>query len=77
MSGKPLKVLFALDYLGIGGTELNAVRTAEHLDKSRIELSAAHIWETGPLLERYHRAGVQIFTSPSQGSGAHQPGGRG
>jgi len=41
--------------MGIGGTELNALRTAERLDDSRFDVSVICLQDHGPLLERYRR----------------------
>lgn len=50
----------------MGGTELNAVRTAERLDRERISLQVASMQETGPLRQRYDRAGVPVTAFPLQ-----------
>ena len=55
-----IRVLFCVDQLNVGGTELNAVRTAEALDRSRFELSLACFKAEGPLRARYDALGVPI-----------------
>jgi glycosyltransferase involved in cell wall biosynthesis len=50
--------------MGIGGTELNAVRVAERLDPSRFELSVACLRDDGPLLARYQDAGIRVDRFP-------------
>lgn len=55
----PLRVLYVLDNLEIGGTELNAVRTAEQLDRSRFEVSFLCLRE-GPLRARLDAAGIPV-----------------
>jgi glycosyltransferase involved in cell wall biosynthesis len=57
-------VVFCLDNFGIGGTELNAVRLAEHLDRSRFRLSVAALQGSGPLVARYAEAGVPVHVFP-------------
>ncbi|HJU88872.1 MAG TPA: glycosyltransferase [Gemmatimonadaceae bacterium] len=59
-----LRVVFCLDSLVNGGTELNAVRLAERLDKSRIDLRLVTFRSDGPLRTRYERAGVPIVPFP-------------
>lgn len=48
----------------IGGTELNAVRTAERLDRDRFTLSVVCIHDRGPLLARYESAGIAVHRFP-------------
>jgi glycosyltransferase involved in cell wall biosynthesis len=55
-----IRVAFCIDSFGIGGTELNAVRTAEALDPSRFELLVVHLQESGPLRSRYENLGVSM-----------------
>jgi L-malate glycosyltransferase len=59
-----VRVVFCLDNFGIGGTELNAVRLAEHLDRSRFRLSVAGLQASGPLLRRYAEAGIPVHVFP-------------
>jgi glycosyltransferase involved in cell wall biosynthesis len=59
-----IRVAFCLDSFAIGGTELNAVRTAEALDPERFELSILHLQTTGPLRSRYERLGVRMMHVP-------------
>ncbi len=60
----PIRVLFCVDNLGIGGTELNAVRTAEALDPERVRLTVALLGADGELRERYERLGIAIHRFP-------------
>lgn len=53
-------VAFVIDNMGLGGTELNAVRTAERLDRSRFDLRVVCIGEDGPLSERYRAMGIPV-----------------
>ncbi len=59
-----LRVAFCLDSFAIGGTELNAVRTAEAFDPDRIELFVTHLQTRGPLIERYRKLGVPMRHLP-------------
>lgn len=63
-SHSPLSVAFVVDNLQVGGTELNAVRTAEQLRARGIDLSLFHLQAGGPLLERYRNAGVPTTHVP-------------
>lgn len=62
-----VRVTFCLTSLLVGGTELNAVRTAEGLDRRRFHLTVVALSGEGPLLERYERAGIKVrlFETPS------------
>ena len=64
VSPRPIRVAFCLDSFAIGGTELNAVRTAEAFDPERIELSVFHLQTHGPLRARYERLGVPMTHVP-------------
>jgi glycosyltransferase involved in cell wall biosynthesis len=48
----------------VGGTELNAVRTAERLDRRRFSISVVCIRDSGPLMARYKDAGIPVHTFP-------------
>lgn len=62
-----IRVAFCLDNLGIGGTELNAVRTAEHIDARRIDLRLVTLQASGPLRARFEAAGVPVVPFPIDG----------
>jgi hypothetical protein len=47
-----IRVAFSIDNMQVGGTELNAVRTAERLDRERFDLCVICLQEEGPLLAR-------------------------
>jgi glycosyltransferase involved in cell wall biosynthesis len=64
MPGRRIRVAYCLDSFAIGGTELNAVRTAEALDPDRIELCIFHLQTHGPLRSRYERLGVPLTHVP-------------
>jgi glycosyltransferase involved in cell wall biosynthesis len=63
-SPRRTRVAYCLDSFAIGGTELNAVRTAEALDPDRIELCILHLQTLGPLRSRYERLGVRMTHVP-------------
>lgn len=63
-SVRPLRVLFCTDNFGIGGTELNAVRTAEALVRRGVELEVAALQPDGPLRPRYEAAGIPVHVFP-------------
>ena len=62
--GQPTRVVWGLDNLGFGGTELNAIRVAERIDQTQVELSMICLSGDGPMSERYARAGVPIYHFP-------------
>jgi glycosyltransferase involved in cell wall biosynthesis len=53
--------------MAIGGTELNAVRTAERLDRERFALSVFCHVPDGPLRERYETMGITVHPVPIRG----------
>lgn len=59
-SSSRIKVVFVIDNMRLGGTELNAVRTAELLNKELFALRVVCLGGPGPLTERYHAAGVSV-----------------
>lgn len=59
-----VRVAYCLDSFAIGGTELNAVRTAEALDFSRFELCVFHLQTNGALRARYEQLGVRMIHLP-------------
>jgi glycosyltransferase involved in cell wall biosynthesis len=63
-SARRIRVAFCLDSFAIGGTELNAVRTAEALDPERIALSIFYLQARGPLRARYEQLGVRLTHLP-------------
>jgi glycosyltransferase involved in cell wall biosynthesis len=64
MSRRPIRVVFCLDSLGMGGTEMNAVRVAEHFDPREIQLSVACFRDDGPLCARFEAAGIPVDVFP-------------
>lgn len=59
--GRPVRVVFSIDNMDVGGTELNAVRTAERLDPARYDVRVVCLGDArGPLAARYSAAGIEI-----------------
>jgi glycosyltransferase involved in cell wall biosynthesis len=63
-SDRRVVVVYVIDNMRLGGTELNAVRTAERLDRERFELHVVCLGEDGPLTERYRAIGVPVVNMP-------------
>ncbi len=61
---RPIRIAFALDNMHPGGTELNAVRLAERLDRDRFDVRVICWQNHGPLLERYAAAGIPVEYFP-------------
>jgi len=59
-----LTVVYVIDNMRYGGTELNAVRTAERLNPERFDLRVLCIGDEGPLSERYRRRGIPVVMIP-------------
>ena len=60
----PIRVVYCIDNMQVGGTELNALRTAERLDQRRFSISVVCIRDTGPLMARYQEAGIPVHSFP-------------
>ncbi len=60
----PLRVGYCIDSFDIGGTELNAVRPLEALDRQRFDLTVFHFHARGPLRARYEALGVELIHVP-------------
>jgi glycosyltransferase involved in cell wall biosynthesis len=60
----PIVLVYVIDNMGLGGTELNAVRTSERLNRERFELRIVCLSEDGPLTERYRALGVPVVNMP-------------
>ena len=56
----PVPLVFVIDNMGMGGTELNAVRTAALLDRTRFDLRVVCIGKDGPLSDRYRAMGIPV-----------------
>jgi glycosyltransferase involved in cell wall biosynthesis len=59
-----IHVVFSIDTMSVGGTEMNAIRTAERLDQERYRLSVVTLRGEGPLTERYEGMGVPVLRFP-------------
>ena len=59
-----IRVGYCIDSLDIGGTELNAVRTLEALDRQRFRVTVFHLHRSGPLLDRYRALGLELVHVP-------------
>lgn len=62
--GRRIVLVYVIDNMGLGGTELNAVRTAERLDHDQFDVRVVCLSEGGPLTERYRAMGVPVLTMP-------------
>lgn len=60
----PIRVAYCIDSMGIGGTELNALRTAERLDRARFAISVVALKGHGPLRPRYDAAEIPVHHAP-------------
>jgi glycosyltransferase involved in cell wall biosynthesis len=60
-------VAFCIDNMNVGGTEMNAVRTAERLVQRGVELRVFSLATQGPLLERYAELSVPVHFLPLDG----------
>ena len=60
----PVHIVFSIDTMSVGGTEMNAVRTAERLDRSRFRVTVVTLRGEGPLAARYERAGIPVVRFP-------------
>ena len=58
--GGRVRIVYVLDNLQTGGTELNAVRTAEHLNRERFDIQFLCLQPEGPLRARLDKAGIQV-----------------
>ena len=61
---EPIRVAFAIDTMEAGGTELNAVRLAERLNRDRFDIRVVCMRKEGPLAARYEAAGVPVESFP-------------
>jgi glycosyltransferase involved in cell wall biosynthesis len=60
----PAHVVFSIDTMGVGGTEMNAIRTAERLDRDRFRLTVVTLRGDGPLTDRYAQLGIPVVRFP-------------
>lgn len=59
-----LRVAFCIDNMNVGGTEMNALRTARLLVAHGVELRVLCLGGDGPLLAQYERLGVPVHRLP-------------
>jgi glycosyltransferase involved in cell wall biosynthesis len=64
---EPLRIAWFIDQFMIGGTELNAIRTLEALDRQEFEVTVFHCQSEGPLRQRYEALGVRLVHVPISG----------
>ena len=62
-----IRVAWFIDQFMIGGTELNAIRTLEALDRHQFEVTVFHLNAEGPLRQRYEALGVRLVHVPIGG----------
>ncbi len=63
-SAARIRIAYCVAQMDFGGTELNAVRTAERIDHDRFDVTVASLVDKGPLLERYANAGIPVARFP-------------
>lgn len=63
-SAPRIRIAYCVARMDVGGTELNAVRTAERLDHDRFDVTVASLVDNGPLLERYASGGIPVERFP-------------
>lgn len=64
MVKRPIRLAYCIDGMGVGGTELNALRTAEQLDRQRFAISVVALRAEGPLRARYDAAAIPVHSVP-------------
>jgi len=57
-------VVFSIDTMSVGGTEMNALRTAARLDRSKFKVTVVTLRGEGPLTERYAEVGIPVRRFP-------------
>lgn len=62
-----IRVAYCIDMFALGGTELNAIRTLEAMDRQRFDVTVFYFSERGPLRERYRALGVRMIHLPISG----------
>ena len=62
-----IRIVHVIDNLKTGGTELNAVRTAERLDPDRFDVRFMVVQPDGPLRERLDAAHIPVIPIPISG----------
>lgn len=59
-----LRVAFCIDNMNVGGTELNAFRTARRLNAAGVDLRVVSLSTEGPLLAQYAELGIPVDLLP-------------
>jgi glycosyltransferase involved in cell wall biosynthesis len=59
-----VRVAFCIDNMGPGGTESNAVRTVEAMDRERFDVTMVTLRADGVMRPRYDAAGVPVVAFP-------------
>lgn len=59
-----MRVGYCIDSFDVGGTELNAVRTLEAIDRHSFAVTVFHFHATGALRARYEALGVPLIRLP-------------
>jgi glycosyltransferase involved in cell wall biosynthesis len=67
MLDRRVRVAVCIDTFEIGGTELNAIRTAESIDQSVFDLRIFHLQADGPLRSRYEQLNLPLTHIPISG----------
>jgi glycosyltransferase involved in cell wall biosynthesis len=66
-SRERIGVSFVIDNMDVGGTELNAFRTAQRLDRHVFDVRVVCFRDGGPLTERYRQIGIPVTRIPLKG----------
>ena len=59
-----IRIAYCVTLMDLGGTELNAARTAERLDHDRFDVTVVSLADKGPMLQRYASAGIPVQRFP-------------
>ena len=59
-----MRVAFCIDNMNVGGTELNALRTARLLVREGVDVRVFSLSDHGPLLEQYRQLDVPVHPLP-------------
>jgi glycosyltransferase involved in cell wall biosynthesis len=60
----PIHVVFSIDTMSVGGTEMNALRSAAQLDRTKFRVTVVTLRGDGPLTQRYAEIGVRVERFP-------------
>jgi len=59
-----IRIAFCIDNAGVGGTELNALRTSCRLDRQLFDVRLVCLQQNGPLLARFREHDIPVLTLP-------------